>query len=72
MCAEDIIAEVIRDTKNQAVAVMVFESQRKGFLDETKVKKEYNDNVRRKVILLLDKLKSQDTPSLDIAEEASL
>ncbi len=68
----DIIAEVVRDTKNKPVAVIIFESKRKNFLDEEKLKQHYNDFKKRAIIASLDKLKEQHVPDLNTAKEAQI
>lgn len=68
----DIMAEVICDTKNKAIAVVVFESQRKNFLDEQKIRLVYNDNKRGFIVSSLDKLKEQKSPDIKTAKEANL
>ena len=68
----DIYAEVIRDTKKFQIAVIIFESQRKNFLDEGKLKEKYNDIKREAIITSLDKLKDQNPPNLKTASEAQL
>lgn len=68
----DIIAEVIRDTKKEPIAIIIFESQRKNFLDEDKLKESYNDFKKEVIINSLDKLKDQNPPNLKTASEAQL
>lgn len=68
----DIIAEVVRDTKNKPVAVIIFESQRKSFLDAQRLNQEYNNFKKGAIIASLDKLKEQQSPDLKTAKEAKL
>lgn len=68
----DIIAQVVRDTKSKPVAVIIFESQRKNFLDEQKLNQEYNDFKKGAIITSLDKLKEQHSPDPKTAKEAQL
>lgn len=67
-----IIAEVIRDTKDIAVAVIIFESQRRGFLNETGMCLGYNPHKKAAITSVLDKLKEQKSPNHQIAKEAQL
>lgn len=68
----DIIAEVIRDTKNKSVAIIIFESQRRNFLDQQKLSEEYNAFKKEAIKTLLDKLKEHHSPDLKTAKEAQL
>ncbi len=65
----DIIAEILRDTKSEPVAVIVFESQRKNFLDEKNLDFGHK---KRKIITLIENLKEQNPPDLETAREVNL
>lgn len=56
----DLYAEVIRDTKRKAVAVIVFESEQKNKIDVNSIKNEYNQNMKVRIVDLLGKMQSHD------------
>ncbi len=68
----DIIAEVIVDTKNIPIAVIVFESQRKDFLNETAIKTIYNPTKKAVIREALDRVQRPSSPTLGRAKGAKL
>ena len=55
MKSVDLYAEIIRDTKQQPVAVIIFESERKNFINEEKIKSQMK-NIKDRIIELLGKM----------------
>ena len=65
----DIVAEIVRDSKDQPVAVVVFESERKGVLDEPEIKKAYDSKMQSRVVDLISKLRVQEAPDASATQE---
>lgn len=69
MCQRDMYAEIMRDTKGVAVAVIVFESERSSFLDENAIRTVYNDNKRLAIVTCLERLKEAAFSEADVTGE---
>lgn len=68
----DIIAEVLRDSKNRSVAVIIFESQRKGFLRQDAISRSFDAAKRSMVLSCIEKLQDQSSPERSKAKEFDL
>ncbi len=65
----DIIAEVIRDHKNEAVAVIIFESSQKNKIDANKIQKIYNGSIKNRIVRTLENIKNPPNLGRNALEE---
>ncbi len=72
MNSVDIVAEIIRDTKSKSIAIIIFESQQRNFINERKIKREYNKIKKTAIVNSLENLKIQNSPDIKTAKEADL